>query len=102
MSRMSDEEVRKKCLEIHKCDDVNTLRNIAITLWDLLDDVDTAGDIFKPNNPKTYRAYFNHVCNKTDKRYLSMVTDGYELFLPYESKNPPKRDKQPNHVRQRN
>jgi len=100
--RMSDEEVRKKCLEIHKCDDVEKLRNIAINLWDLLDDVDTASDIFKPNNPKSYKAYYNHINGKISKRFLSMVTDGFELYLPYESRNPQKRDKQSDPVRQRN
>ena len=100
--RMSDEEVRKKCLEIHKCDDVEKLRNIAITLWDLLDDVDTAGDIFKPSSPKSYKAYFNHINNKIAKRHLSMVTDGYELYLPYETKKPQKQSGPTDNVRQRN
>ena len=48
----------------------------AEALWSLLDDIDTAGDIFKP--PHTN--YFKYVCNKAGLRFNYMKSDGYEII----------------------
>jgi len=45
-------------------------------LWDLLDDIDTAGDLFKPE----ITGYFKYVNRKTQERHKYLRSDGYELF----------------------
>jgi len=51
-------------------------------LWNLLDDIDTAGDIFKPNDLKSYKAYEKYVDSRQKQRMLVLESDGYNLFLP--------------------
>lgn len=53
---------------------------IAERLWSLLDDVDTAGDMFKPpiNN------FFKYVIGKAEKRHKYLHSDGYSLVLTKE------------------
>ena len=46
-------------------------------LWDLLDDISTAGDAFKPEN----NAYFRYVNGKAEDRSGIITSDGYDLFL---------------------
>lgn len=49
---------------------------IARELWAILDDIDTASDIFKPikNN------FYNHSMNKVGQRWMLMGSDGYKLY----------------------
>ena len=57
--------------------DCDTWKAIAEALWGLLDDVDTAGDMFKPpiNN------FFKYVIRKSEERHKYLHSDGYELVL---------------------
>lgn len=57
--------------------DIETWKEIAVQLWKLLDDIDTAGDIFKPpiNN------FFKYVTRKSQERHKFLSTDGYSIFL---------------------
>lgn len=57
--------------------DLEIWKKIAFELWKLLDDVDTAGDIFKPpiNN------FFKYVTRKSEERHKFLTTDGYDIFL---------------------
>lgn len=57
--------------------DLEIWKSIAVQLWKLLDDVDTAGDIFKPpiNN------FFKYVTKKSIERHKFLTTDGYDIFL---------------------
>ena len=64
--------------------DIEKLRKIAEDLWQLLDDIDTASDAFKPCeiNPESYRAYYKYVERKQAQRGDSLESDGYKLYLP--------------------
>lgn len=44
-------------------------------LWGLLDDIDTASDIFKPEQTKFYK----YVMKITKKRFEHLSSDGYTL-----------------------
>lgn len=48
----------------------------AEALWALLDDIDTAGDIFKPE----ITAYFKYVNRKAAERFKEMKSDGYRII----------------------
>jgi len=50
-------------------------------LWSLLDDISTAGDMFKPE-VNEYFKYVNSVCEKRSKVANS---DGYSLFINKEA-----------------
>ncbi len=52
-------------------------RDMAYKLWDLLDDIDTAGDMFKPE----INTYFNYICKKVAMRFKQIGSDGYDLFV---------------------
>ena len=48
----------------------------AEALWILLDDIDTAGDMFKPE----ITAYFKYVNRKAAERQTHMQSDGYIIL----------------------
>lgn len=51
-------------------------QQIAYALWELLDDISTFGDMYKPEiNP-----YFEAVSRQCEKRHRYLSSDGYELF----------------------
>jgi hypothetical protein len=52
------------------------MTEIEKALWDLLDDIDTAGDMFKPE----ITPYFKYVNDKADERHKYLRSDGYNLF----------------------
>ena len=56
----------------------------AIKLWQILDDIDTAGDQAKEND-KSYRAY---VESRQIERFEVFTSDGYKLFLAENKKYP--------------
>lgn len=56
------------------------LEKIAEKLWDLLDDIDTASDMFKPKDLIGYQAFYRYVMKKAEKRHELLFSDGYELF----------------------
>ena len=53
---------------------------MAESLWALLDDIDTAGDMFKPGDIKSWEAHFKYITMKHNKRFEIMSSDGYKLF----------------------
>lgn len=48
----------------------------AEALWALLDDIDTASDMFKPEQTNFYK----YVMRKCEERSKHMVSDGYKLY----------------------
>jgi hypothetical protein len=48
-------------------------------LWDLLDDIDSASDIFRPNMDDPFVAY---VMQKAEARHQHLISDGYNLSEP--------------------
>ncbi len=75
------EEVSK--VEIRKLT-ADEWKDKAESLWILLDEIDTAGDMFKPE----ITPYFHYVNNKSQERFKHLTSDGYEVFptLPEEKK----------------
>jgi hypothetical protein len=74
--------ITNECLKlISEVTDIATLRKIAIALWSLLDDIDTASDMFKPDNLEGYKTFYNYVMRKAEERHKHMTSDGYELFV---------------------
>ena len=51
-------------------------KKIAEDLWSLLDDIDTASDMFKPEMNNFYK----YTMNKAGKRFKLIASDGYKLF----------------------
>lgn len=51
-------------------------RSKAEALWQLLDDIDTASDIFKPEQTNFYK----YIMEKAGKRGKYLISDGYNLF----------------------
>jgi hypothetical protein len=63
-------------------------------LWELLDDIDTASDIFKPcesNGIKSFEKFYTYVMSKVAKRFDVLKSDGYKLYTDEEFNNLPKR-----------
>ena len=61
----------KKALEIDR------LEKEVKRLWGLLDDISTAGDMFKPE----INGYFEYVNRKCEERHGMVTTDGYKLTI---------------------
>jgi hypothetical protein len=52
-------------------------KQIAIKLWELLDDISTASDMFKPE----MNSFYNYTMKKTEERGKYMESsDGYNLY----------------------
>lgn len=69
-------------------DDIDTLleenkrlREVAVKLWDILDDIDTLGDAMKPE----ITPYFNAVNTFCGQRHQLMTSDGHNLELAREA-----------------
>ena len=54
---------------------------IAKELWQLLDDIDTASDIFKPTDIDSYKAFYKYVMRKSEERHEYFESNGYDLTL---------------------
>ena len=65
-----------------KCDDLETLKSAADKLWTLLDDIDTACDMFKPSDEEGYRKFYEYTMRRVMERHAILASDGYNLFLP--------------------
>jgi hypothetical protein len=52
-------------------------KSVAEKLWGLLDDIDTASDMFKPE----MQAYEKYVCAKAEERHKLLSSDGYTLWM---------------------
>lgn len=59
-------------------------RRQAELLWEILDDIDTAGDMFKPMNLEGYHRYYTQINRKLHKRFEVFQSDGYKLYTPEE------------------
>jgi hypothetical protein len=54
-------------------------RKISESLWILLDDIDTASDVFKPDNLESYKAFYDYAMKKQGERHKYLISDGYNL-----------------------
>lgn len=61
-------------------DNNTNFRETAVKLWDLLDDIDTACDMFKPRDEESVMAYYRYVSEKTIDRHKYLKSNGYELY----------------------
>jgi len=59
-------------------------RKQAEFLWELLDDIDTAGDMFKPQDLDSWERYYSWINKKLCKRFKIFKSDGYNLMTPEE------------------
>ncbi len=59
-------------------------RKQAEFLWELLDDIDTAGDMFKPRDLDSWERYYSWINKKLRKRFEVFQSDGYKLMTPEE------------------
>jgi len=64
----------------------NKMRLIAEDLWSLLDDIDTASDIFKPDDETSYKAFYQYVMTKSEQRFKHLESDGFNIFTKEEMK----------------
>lgn len=53
-------------------------------LWELLDDVSTAGDQFKPSTLEEFQAYYRHINEVVDKRFQVMKVGRGERLIATE------------------
>ncbi len=54
-------------------------KKIATELWDLLDDIDTASDMFKPcenNGINSYENFYKYAMEKVSERHKLLKSDG--------------------------
>ena len=67
-------------------------KKAAEDLWQLLDDIDTSTDIFKPTIDRlnSLMAFYNQTNKYTAKRFDILKSDGYKLYTPKEFKSLPK------------
>ena len=63
--------------KISECTDIEYLRELAVGLFEIIDDIDTMSDIAKGNNV----FYRNRVEKYQKKRWkLGVISDGYDIF----------------------
>lgn len=65
---------------------IGDYRDQAEYLWELLDDIDTASDMFKPQDLDSYERYLLWITKKLRKRFNVFKSDGYKLMTPQEYK----------------
>ena len=63
-------------------DKIYTQREIIEELWNLLDNIDTLSDIFKPtiDNPKAAMSFYNNAMKYAEERFKYMKSDGYNIY----------------------
>lgn len=71
-----------------------SFRERAEELWGLLDDIDTASDMFKPQDEKSAMAFYNYAMKKQEERHKYLKSDGYKLYTSEEFEKLPKSDPQ--------
>lgn len=66
-----------------ECDDVEFLREQVTHLYGLLDDIDTASDVFKPcdRNEGSFKAYYEYALKTQARKNTKLVSDGHRLYL---------------------
>lgn len=62
---------------LEECTDLHLLRKAVEELFCIIDDIDTAGDSFKPE----ITPYTTYVMKKSIGRGTIAFSDGYELFI---------------------
>ena len=82
--------------KLDACNDTERLREVAMYLWKLLDDIDTAGDMFKPNCIDSFKSYEAYVNKKQALRFQHITSDGYDLFMTKEAMKQP--EDYPDHI----
>lgn len=71
-----------------------SFREMAEKLWCLLDDIDTASDMFKPQDEKSAMAFYKYVMKKQEERHKYLKSDGYKLYTYEEFEQLPKSEPQ--------
>lgn len=71
-----------------------SFREMAEKLWGLLDDIDTASDMFKPSDEKSAMAFYRYVMSKQSERHKYLKSDGYKLYTNEEFEQLPKSESQ--------
>jgi len=72
-------------------------KKIATELWVLLDDIDTASDMFKPceiNGINSYENFYKYIMKKVSERHKLLKSDGYKLYSNEDFAKLPKANKQ--------
>ncbi len=66
-----------------ECTDLNFLRFQVEHLYQVLDNIDTASDMFKPrlDEPKTLENYYRFTNKHQQRKSENLVSDGYKLYL---------------------
>lgn len=67
---------------LRECDDLEFLRGQVEHLYKLLDDIDTASDMFKPcdSNEGSFEAFYNYAMRRQRAKTEGLESDGYKLF----------------------
>jgi len=71
-------------------------KKIATELWDLLDAIDTASDMFKPsktNGVISYENFYKYAMEKSMERHNLLKSNGYELYSLEDFSKLPKDEK---------
>lgn len=63
---------------LEEIDDVEWLRWAVEKLWHLIDDIDTADDMFKEN----FKGFNAYTMRRQAERHKVLESDGYDLFMP--------------------
>jgi len=68
---------------LSECTDVDFLRSQVEHLYQVLDDIDTASDMFKPrlDEPQTLDNYYRFTDKQQQRKSERLVSDGYKLYL---------------------
>lgn len=80
-----EEKLEKRVGELE--DNINDLevseiywKNVAEKLWDILDDIDTGSDRFKPRDEESYKKFYDYAMFRCKGRKVYLVSeDGYTL-----------------------
>jgi len=70
-------KLMKELTEAHK------YKEMSYKLWDLLDDIDTASDMFKPceeNGINSFKKFYKYSMNRSGRRFNFLRSDGFDLF----------------------
>ena len=70
-----------EAIPLDEVTDLEILRNCVRALFGLLDDIDTASDMFKPSDLKGYKDYYRYAMIKAEERGTHVTSNGYVLFV---------------------
>lgn len=68
-------------ISIEDFEDVGYLQKASGSLWQILDDISTASDMFKPNDEAGYKKFYEFAMKNVEKRHKWFTSDGYDLFI---------------------